>query len=278
MQASPTILNRLRPGLGTLVAVEAEAARAGAAEEGLAAAFEAVSLVERLMHPQRGSDMQALCTAACGVPLAVHPWTWEVLALSRRLHGRSHGIFDPCLSTADGRIGDLDLSRRGRVVCRAPVRIDLGGIAKGYAVDRAIDALRSAGCTGGLVNAGGDLALFGARRRTILCSRPDGTAAALELRSGAIASSDTAQPSRPPEHRGYYHAGDRARPVSGQVTVVAHSAAIADGLTKCLLCGGHRLSRALLLAFGARTLAPRAQKARPRPRSSRVKSLLSSNH
>jgi FAD:protein FMN transferase len=39
--------------------------------------------------------------------------------------------------------------------------IDLGGIAKGYAIDRALDVLRQAGVRGGLVDVGGDLACFG---------------------------------------------------------------------------------------------------------------------
>lgn len=40
-------------------------------------------------------------------------------------------------------------------------QIGLGGVAKGYAVDRAVEALRAAGVTAGVVNAGGDLAVFG---------------------------------------------------------------------------------------------------------------------
>ena len=38
-----------------------------------------------------------------------------------------------------------------------PMLLDLGGIAKGFAVDRAIHELRRGGCTQGVVNAGGDL-------------------------------------------------------------------------------------------------------------------------
>lgn len=41
------------------------------------------------------------------------------------------------------------------------VRIDLGGIAKGFAIDKAIDAMRNAGAIGGLVDAGGDIRCFG---------------------------------------------------------------------------------------------------------------------
>ena len=40
-------------------------------------------------------------------------------------------------------------------------RIDLGGIAKGYAVDRALDVIRQGGAEGALINGGGDMAAFG---------------------------------------------------------------------------------------------------------------------
>jgi thiamine biosynthesis lipoprotein ApbE len=39
--------------------------------------------------------------------------------------------------------------------------VDLGGIAKGFAVDRAVKALKCAGLASGVVNAGGDLRVFG---------------------------------------------------------------------------------------------------------------------
>jgi thiamine biosynthesis lipoprotein len=47
---------------------------------------------------------------------------------------------------------------------RPGVRIDLGGIAKGYAVDRSIERLRKLGIQHAMVNAGGDTRLLGDRR------------------------------------------------------------------------------------------------------------------
>jgi thiamine biosynthesis lipoprotein len=55
-----------------------------------------------------------------------------------------------------------------RVRFRQPgIRIDLGGIAKGFAVDRAVEALRAHGMRSGLVNAGGDLSVFGPYPHTV---------------------------------------------------------------------------------------------------------------
>lgn len=254
MRTSPSRLSRMRLGLGTLIAIDAEADDATLAEHALAAAFEAVSCVDALMHPTRGLDMIALSTASRGEWVPLHPWTFEVLRLSRRLHDLSAGIFDPCLPGGAGRIVDLDLSRRACARVRARVHLDLGGIAKGYAVDRALRALRVGGCRSGLVNAGGDLARFGAARCPIVCRQADGTGLLVALRAGALATSDTRASSRPPEHRGYYHAGDPARAIEGRVTVLAARAAVADGLTKCLLGAGSGLERRLLGAFGARRL------------------------
>jgi thiamine biosynthesis lipoprotein len=249
----------MRIALGTFVAIEAEA-RSPVTERGIAAAFAAIAEVDRLMHPSRpGSDLALLARAPLGVAVELHRWTWEVLELSRRLGEWSRGAFDPCLETAAGRLADIDLSRRGYAVPHAQVHVDLGGVAKGFAVDRAIDALRASGCEGGLVNAGGDLAAFGTRTHRIVRLNPDGSSRLVELRDAALAASDTEQPARPTEHRGYYHGADRRRCIAGSATVMARSAAVADGLTKCALAGACELERTLLEAFGAVLLhsAPR---------------------
>jgi FAD:protein FMN transferase len=260
MHKSSHCVSRLRVALGTLVAVDAEAHSRTIARQGMAAAFDAISLVERLMHPTRaGSDLAALAACAPETSLMVHPWTWEVLELSRRLNEASRGIFDPCLATAKGRMADLELEPPNRVIARTPLRVDLGGIAKGYAADRAIDALREAGCTGGLVNAGGDLAVFGTCNRGILCGTPGSAGVLVELRDAALATSDAAQMPRPMEHRGYYHGVDRSLVVAGKVTVLAANAAVADGLTNCLLCADRVLQGSLLRAFGAKQIDPAMQ-------------------
>jgi thiamine biosynthesis lipoprotein len=245
----------MRVAMGTFVVIEAQAPGREAAEKGVGAAFAAITQVERLLHPSRpGSDLAVIAAAPRALPVTVHPWTWEVLDLSRRLTEWSRGAFDPCLDTAPGRLADIDLSRRGHAVPHAPVHIDLGGIGKGFAVDRAIDALRAWGCEGGLVNAGGDLAAFGPCSHPIVRTSAGGAGCIVELKDAALASSDTGEPRRPSEHRGYYHGADRRRTVAGSVTVMARSAAIADALTKCALIGGAGLERSMHEAFGASVL------------------------
>jgi thiamine biosynthesis lipoprotein len=248
-------VSRLRIGMGTIIAVGAEADTAQRALCGLEAAFCAIAQVERLMHPTRaGSDLLAIHHGPRGRPVDVHAWTWEVLALSQRLNLVSGGAFDPCLADCAGRIADLELASAHCVIAHLPLRIDLGGIAKGFAVDCALAALRAAGCRRGLVNAGGDLAVFGAGSHSVVI-RYQGRDGMVGLNNAALATSDVCSPARPAEHRGYYHGVDRRAIAAGRVSISAPSAAVADGLTKCVLADHGAASASLLEAFDATLVA-----------------------
>lgn len=239
--------------MGTFIAISAEGDTAHSALSGIEAAFEAIGQVERLMHPTRaGSDLRAIRDGALGLPLTIHAWTWQVLALSWRLNRQSQGAFDPCLPSAAGRFADLEFAAPRSVVPHRPLHIDLGGIAKGYAVDRALVVLRAAGCHSGLVNAGGDLAVFGARNHTIVIRDSRVGDRLVELNNAALATSDVCGAARPAEHRGYYHGVDRREIGAGRVSVSAASAAIADALTKCALADHGKTNTELLESFDAR--------------------------
>jgi thiamine biosynthesis lipoprotein len=221
--------------MGTWVAFHAEADSERSATAAIEGAFAAVRRVEALMHPThvRG-DLAAIHSTRVGAPVQIDVWTWEVLVLAQRVARLSDGVFDPCLPAAPGRIADLDVSVRGVAIPRAEMRLDLGGIAKGFAVDKAIEAMVATGCTGGLVNAGGDLRVFGAERAVLLHaqgSRPYWVA----LRNEALAVSDPGAARHPSEHAGYYLRVDDAPPQIRPAAVVARSAAVADALTKCAM-------------------------------------------
>jgi thiamine biosynthesis lipoprotein len=262
--AQQATASRLRIGMGTFISIEAQAGSEHRALRGIEGAFAALSQVEMLMHPTRpGSDLAAINGAALGTAVGVHAWTWEVLMLSQRLNRASGGIFDPCLPAAPGRLSDLELCAAlprcdsHRVVAHAPLCIDLGGIAKGFAVDRALFALRDAGCAGGLVNAGGDLAVFGDQMHRILCREAGGRCTIVDIRNAALASSDTGCASPPPGHRGHYHGRNRTTLAPGAVSVSAASAAVADALTKCVLAGRNMACADLLREFEAVDLTSR---------------------
>jgi len=237
------------------VAVEVEASSETLAAEALEAAFAAIGRTHELMRPRgSGSDLARLAAARPGTEVAIDPWTSEVLALAREFAERTDGLFDPCLPSAPGRMADLEISA-AQVICHKRAEIDLGGIAKGYAVDRAIDALQARGCVSGFVNAGGDLRVFGATSGMVTIRAPAGHAMSVELQDAALAVSAPRSTESPPEHLGFYR-GDTGAPVEGRFTaILASSAAVADALCKCaLLCDAVTIAK-LLDEHGARFIA-----------------------
>jgi thiamine biosynthesis lipoprotein len=252
---------RLRIGLGTFIAIEAHADTERAALTGIEAAFAAVAAVEARMHPQRpGSDLQRINDAAPGERVGIDAATHRLLRLARCLNELTLGIFDPCLPARPGRLRDVRLSgdpcadARGEgswLVCQAPVALDFGGFAKGHAIDCAVQALIAAGCGAGLVNAGGDVRLFGARTERMLLRSPDGACQPLALADTALAVSAAHARSRPRGHVGYYVRGSRPALQRRFAAVLAPTAVIADALTKCLLLCPPPLARRTLREFGA---------------------------
>jgi len=248
---------RMRMALGTWVAIEAHGTGAPAAIDG---AFGAVDEVQERLHAEReSSDLRRLFHARPGERTPIHPVTYHVLCFAQRLFALSGGVFDPCLPSGPGCLRDLELGyaadgRRYWGSCRIPLVIDCGGIAKGYAIDRAVEVLRAAGCEGGLVNAGGDLRLFGAARQTILVRRADGRCEPLELCDAALAVSEPGSARAPHGHRGYYRRGAPAHSVRRFAAVRAAHAMTADALTKCVLLCEPDQSRAIARALGGQVL------------------------
>lgn len=242
-----TWVRRAQVWLGTLVEVALPSA--DATEARFAAAFAAVALVHRRMHPrQPGSDLRRIARVAHRRALRVHAQTFEVLQLAQALWRESAGAFDPSLpsrGTAD--FGALQLHPRSRCVrTHATLRIDLGGIAKGHAVDQAVHALRAQGCRRAIVNAGGDLRCLGETDwhavRLRLPHEPK-SAAVLSVRDAALATS--ADTFRTPGTGLRDGRRRRARAHDGSVTVIAPSCAWADALTKLVALRPRRATNCL---------------------------------
>jgi FAD:protein FMN transferase len=243
--------------MGTWVAIEARARLAADLESALQSAMSAVERIDLLMHPERaGSDLVRISGAKPGAPTIVDPWTFAVLTQSAQLNLQTHGLFDPCLAREQGRMPDIFLREPDIVICNAPVAIDLGGIAKGFAIDRAIEALQ-ARCTSGLVNAGGDLRVFGAAPQLIEVRTASNEAAQFELVDSALAASAPRSAASPSGHLGFY-LGTTGAPIKGrQVVVVAPQAMVADALCKCVLACAPAMLGALLKQHSARLLHSR---------------------
>ena len=284
--ANPSSTRRLRIALGTWVAIEARLgsgwatgtsaidAREASEHAAIESAYAAIRDVDLRMHPRReGSEIALINSADPGTPIELQPDTWRLLQLARRLYDLTDGIFDPCLPTRPGRLSDIEIQLNSPVlVCHAPVDIDLGGIAKGHAIDRAVEKLQELGCASGLVNAGGDLRVFGNRAETIFLRRQasgpglddsDGnnpgrrnpTFHPLPLQNAALGVSNLDADNRPSEHQGYYiRGGDGNLAIPRYAVVIADTAAMADALTKCVLLCSDDLTTHVLREFGARVV------------------------
>jgi thiamine biosynthesis lipoprotein len=229
-------LRRLRPALGTFLSVRCCAPDQSMARAAIEAAFAAVDRVDQLMHPSRvGSDLRAVCELGVGT-LDVDRWTWGVLQAAARLHAESLGLFDPSVGDRPGRMTDIRLIAPYGVATGREIAIDLGGIAKGFAVDRAVEALRAHGCPAGEVNAGGDLRVFGSAS-TQVWIRGAGGVRPIALCDAACAVSNAAAIGRPIEHRGYRRYGDPVDCVVLSAAIIAPSALWADALaTYAMVC------------------------------------------
>jgi FAD:protein FMN transferase len=267
-------VRRARPLLGTFVEIAAAGAGHAEMHAAIEAAFDAVAKVHELMsfHDAK-SDVGRLNREAGSHTLEVHRWTFDVLETAIDLNRRSAGVFDitvaPILQDlgllpedasrvprrrADGPSGreepvsteTIALLPGGRVRLAHPgVRIDLGGIAKGFAVDRAIDVLRDHGMPSGLVNAGGDLAVFGSHPETVHVRDPRDPSRLMlriEMENRALASSGhRLDPFRSPSPSGSSvidpRTGEPAQTIIA-ATVLAPSCMMADALTKVVIVAG----------------------------------------
>jgi len=156
-----------------------------------------------------------------------------------------------------GRADDIDIGRRQARLCR-PVRVTLDGIAKGYAVDLAVNAMRLAGARSGWINAGGDLRVFGDKVLQVHRREPDGALTPLGgLREAALASSrvgcvpDAAFPA-------FIVGADDVVPEV--ISVVARSAWRADALTKVVALVPRAERAAVAARLGGHWVEPPAMR------------------
>ena len=208
----PPSIERARPLLGTVVAVRVRGAAPRTADRAIDQAFAAILEIHRLMSFQEsGSDVSRLNREAARAPVTVHAHTFRVLAWAARMAHLSQGLFDasigstlvewgilappdaPALpASARASFHDIELGSGRQVFFKRPLWIDLGGIAKGYAVDRAVAALHACGVTSACVNAGGDLRTVGPEAERVAIRTAAVAADVLplvEIRRGALATS-----------------------------------------------------------------------------------------
>lgn len=259
---------RAQPLLGTLVEVAITVPTEGALVNATDPAFACIAEIHRAMSfHEADSDVRRLARTPAGACLTLNPHTWQVLSLALELEALSAGTFNVAVAPALVAAGLLPvpegapqpqarslaegiaLLEGDRLRVLAPVWIDLGGIAKGYAVDCAVGCLQTLGIGSGLVNAGGDMRAFGSLAHPVHLRFAHGLRAVAVLQNGALATSGPAgacgthmhspQTNSPhiDPHRGV------AVPASHSIVVQAPTAAMADALTKVALLAPAKADR-----------------------------------
>ncbi len=266
-------VRRARPLLGTIVEISLTGSDASALHESANAAFDMIARIHELMSFHlAASDVSRLNNSEPGQNVRIDPHSWQVIRLANEISRASDGVFDIAVGgamTARGDLpnmlcrtsdegasySDIELLAGSHVRLRRSLVIDVGGIAKGYAVDCAVSVLRERGVASGCVNAGGDLRVFGDETVQVDVRdplHPGNTAARVELLNCAFASSANYA-----SHEGFTAAGvvldprDVCGMVSGRsASVRASSCVIADALAKCVFILG-QASAALLRQYDA---------------------------
>ena len=268
---------RARPLLGTVVEIAATGA-ADRVQQAISQAFAVVAEVHTLMSYQDPeSELSRINRLGFAGPLTVHAHTWQVLRTAQELAEASAGLFDISIAPTLTRLGFLPrhpdfprASRHGnwrhvallpgqRVQLLRHLRLDLSGIAKGYAVDCAIHAQQSAGMCAGRVNAGGDLRVFGTPQ-TLYVRAPQAPTQALpllQLTEGAAATSAAYFSQRRHRQRSVaplIHPHTRSACSSERsITVLAPNCMHADALTKIVQADPAQATQ-ILARYQARAL------------------------
>lgn len=261
-------LRRMRPALGTFVEV---GARGACAPEAIDTAFALIRRAQALWSFHDPSSELSRLNAARGQPVALDPETVRLLRIARAFTFASDARFDCTVGgelvrrgvlpdhggeTAKprGNAGDIEIGP-GWARLRRPIRVTLDGIAKGYAVDLAIRALRRQGAEAGWVNAGGDLRVFGPLSLPVQRREFDGSMPPLgSLCNAALASSraldDADDEGVADAFPGRIIAPAGCEPARGVWSVVARSAWRADALTKVAATAPGSLRATLVCKLG----------------------------
>jgi thiamine biosynthesis lipoprotein len=262
------------------------------------AAFARIAVLDAILSDyQPDSELMRLCDQAGGAPVGVSADLFDVLDRSRLMYERSGGAFDvtvgpvvrlwrrarrdrkmpapELLARARALVGSdqmqLDRSARTVKLLKSGMKLDVGGIAKGYACGEAIDVLGHCGVTSALVAGSGDIVVSGPPPDTDGWTIGIGPLEAptapprqyLRLKNAAVSTSGDAERYVEIGGKRYSHIVD---PQTGlgvvdrsSITVVARDGATADSLDTAVYVLGPERGLALVEATeGAAVLIVRA--------------------
>ena len=240
---------RAQPWLGTIVEISVRGPSDEACSDWITAAFSEIQKVHFLMSfHDKNSELTKLNQRAHLESVECSQELCEVLRFAKHMYQRTDGAVDISVGSSLIRNRFLpdhishenlgtpeDIMIEGSAVrFLKPLVLDLGGVAKGYAVDLAIEKLKTLGCESASVNAGGDLRMFGDSRRLIIRGGRE---------EGHFHNMGSVQDTAVATSAGYYSIQEGrvpyVDPETGEclkqipsVTVRAESCMMADALTK----------------------------------------------
>jgi thiamine biosynthesis lipoprotein len=251
------MMMRCKPLLGTFVEIAIDGDEQSMAIEN---AFTAIERVQDLMgFHNPASELSLINQLAHKKAVEVHPWIAQVIKIAKEIHLTSDGLFNcgighrlvaagllpqhVTFTNHDlGGIEDIQFLAPDLIKSARPVCLDLGGIAKGFAVDMAVRVLISEGVGSGSVNAGGDLRVFGKTSFPIQIRDPDIPEKLIEIGSltdGAIATSSLYFAKRDGQKSHIINPlaqnfSEVHAEVCGSFSMIAKECVYADALTKVL--------------------------------------------
>ena len=285
--ASPAVVvKRTQMHMGTLVSITAVASTDQAANRAINAGFKEVKRLEQLLStwiPE--SELSRVNVSAGVMPVHVSPETLTVVQRAMQAAEMTGGGFniaigpvvdawrvtegqripteselDALRSLVDLQAIHVDVRKRTIFLEKAGMRIDVGGIGKGYAADQAVDALRRAGAVAGVVALSGDIKTFGqlpgGRKFPVGIQHPrkDGEVLAfIDLEDEAISTAGDYERFFERDGVRYHHILDprTLQPARScqSVTVIAREGIWADGLDTGIFVMGAELGMRLVEAL-----------------------------
>ena len=266
-QSEPVVVKRAQMHMGTLVTITSVARSETAAQAAATAGFSEIHRLEQLLSTWiPSSELSQVNTSAGVKPVRVSPETMTVVRRAIQAGEITNGGFNIAIGPAieawsvtnDQRIPteseldalrplinlqavQVDAGRQTIYLEKAGMRIDVGGIGKGYAADEAVEAMRKAGAIAGVVALSGDIKTFGRLPNGkmfpvgIQHPREDGSVLLwIDLQDEAISTAGDYERFFEREGIRYHHILDprTLQPARGcqSVTVIAREGIWADGL------------------------------------------------
>jgi thiamine biosynthesis lipoprotein len=183
----PIVVKRTQMHMGTLVTITAVSPNQDVGNRAMQVAFEEIKRLEQLLSTWRSdSELSRVNQEAGRRPVQVSSETLELVTRSLELGRLTQGGFNVALGpaieawsvTERQRIPDerelqqlkplvdwtrIQVNKEARTIYlpHTGMRIDVGGIGKGYAADRAVAEMKRVGVMGGVVALSGDIKAFG---------------------------------------------------------------------------------------------------------------------